>query len=101
MEIDNGALFNLNVYVAQHEYNTTHTSYLLTQKSTPPARHLPANIDCRELKRAVSFLMDHLYLMTTPCLFQTVIELQHCVACANDELPFSVSKNITDRVKTT
>ena len=63
--------------------------YPLQQKSSA-SRSLPGSVDCRELKRAVSFLMDHLNLMTTPYIFHTVLELQQCVAYANDQLTPSV-----------
>ncbi|XP_077998184.1 AP-5 complex subunit beta-1-like isoform X1 [Glandiceps talaboti] len=48
---------------------------------------LASNVDTKELKRALSFVMESSTLMTTQCLYYIMVQLIECVAYVHDLSP--------------
>uniref|UniRef100_A0ABM0MFF6 AP-5 complex subunit beta-1-like n=1 Tax=Saccoglossus kowalevskii TaxID=10224 RepID=A0ABM0MFF6_SACKO len=61
--------------------------FTLVRKEMFSIGQLPSNVDTKELKRAISFLMEALSLMTSSCLFYVMLQLMDCVSLVHDLSP--------------
>ncbi|XP_022081146.1 AP-5 complex subunit beta-1-like [Acanthaster planci] len=68
------------------------------QLGSPPdssLRCFPEDVDCKELLRCLSFLLDNLYLMTTACAVTTLLKLVDCMATSPQIAPHILRPFVT------